>query len=884
MSSSKNKPFLFRIFFSILWIFCGLVGLVFAWMLFCGLDRTSTVNALPNNYSVYIRTDSFYDAVEPLVDLKAMDVVLAEPSFSNARQIFYSIRESDLRKNAFVKLAFSRRIDVAMYDGSNFVAIVDMGFLSGISRLAPLFAKFHPVENLYYINESGHSYFEYKKGEKSYYAKIHKNLVIVSESPVYFEKAISLKNTADYSGDELKIMKNRLAQPFRIVANGRNLLKLIGKKNPYINFVADSLSENELSKIEFGISDENINVEIKLPFEKSSEKSNAVLDLIERKSDIPDLLPKLPGAVQYYTLINLGKLSEIKDVAFEVLDEGNINIKRKWNDANALSKTFFKDSLENILFSWTSDEYAVLGLEGKSNPVFVLKIEDEEKRQKVFDILISSIILRSDTSLLLDGVRLPRIEFPNFVVSLLNAMNITLPKPYYMVKDNFIYFSQSPENLASINAALKNGVRLDKDDTWRKVNGNSISPASVSLYYNLEQSVPFFVKGNSLFNKILQLYNIGKLDISTKDNVISARLNSIYSEKRQTQSVQGFPIQLKGNSVPVLYKSENPKNRLIYWYQNPGLIKTFNAASLEVAEKEIAGLDYLVPASKVTFKKNGGEFWAVTKDGLVYLLNQSLDEVESFPIMTGIRPGCRPVVFEDLLIIVGDDDLLHFVKSDGQTFEYAFEDSYQIKNAPAVYGDKIAIYKKGFAGSVNLLTIKAKNPLEISLLEIPVDEIGFGSPCIFENNNQTFVAFVSQAGELYVWDSNGVLANALPLNLEDIFYQNVKYVNDSLIAVSENGTIYKVMLDGSVTKIKLPSLSVKSGYITVCDYNSDKKDEIFICGDSNAIYGFTSDLEFLNAFPVTGYGIPFFMDLNGDKKTDILSLSIDNKLNAWKIN
>lgn len=169
-------------------------------------------------------------------------------------------------------------------------------------------------------------------------------------------------------------------------------------------------------------------------------------------------------------------------------------------------------------------------------------------------------------------------------------------------------------------------------------------------------------------------------------------------------------------------------------------------------------------------------------------------------------------------------------------------------------------------------------------MEIPVDEIGFGSPCIFENNNQTFVAFVSQAGELYVWDSNGVLANALPLNLEDIFYQNVKYVNDSLIAVSENGTIYKVMLDGSVTKIKLPSLSAKSGYITVCDYNSDKKDEIFICGDSNAIYGFTSDLEFLNAFPVTGYGIPFFMDLNGDKKTDILSLSIDNKLNAWKIN
>ena len=127
------------------------------------------------------------------------------------------------------------------------------------------------------------------------------------------------------------------------------------------------------------------------------------------------------------------------------------------------------------------------------------------------------------------------------------------------------------------------------------------------------------------------------------------------------------------------------------------------------------------------------------------------------------------------------------------------------------------------------------------------------------------------------------MLEGFPVNLEGVFFLNVKFVNGVLIALAEDGTLYKVGMDAQVTQVKIPNLSAKSGYITITDYDEDKKDEIFLCGESNAIYGLSSDLEYLNAFPITGYGIPVFQDLNGDKKIDIISLAIDNKLNAWKL-
>lgn len=879
-TNKKRKPFIVKFLLAILYIILAVILVIVAWMTFCALNRTENVKALPGNYSIYVRTDSIYDAVEPLIDLKAMDIVLAEPGLSSVRESFYAARETSWRENFFVDLALSRRLDAALYDENNFVAVLDMGFLSGITRLAPLAYNFISVPNLQYIKSADNSCFVYSVSEEfTIYAKVHKNLVIVSANKEYFDLACQLENDKNYTDEEIKIMKTRLDKPFRIVANAKKLLLMAGSENPYISFIASSISESELSTVEFGISDENINVDISIPFEKEEENTNAVTNLIQKNSKIADIIPKLPGSVQYYTILNIGSLEELKDAAFTVMDEGKTKIRQSWEKGNSGSKLFFGLSLEELLFSWTDDEYAVIGLEGKPDSVFAIKVSDEAKRLEIFDKIVSSIIVQSDSSLLLDGVRLPRLELPDYITAVLDAFNISLPRPYYMVKDGFIYFSQSPENLASMNAAIKNGARLSDNEIWQKLSGKTLNSSSIGLYYNLERSVPFFIKGNSLFNKILQLYNIGKIDISTKDNVVTVKLNSIYSETKETQAIAGFPIQLEGNTVPILYKSPDTKSKIFFLQEKPNKVKALNTGSLEIKEIEINALAYIMGAGEAVFKANSGELWAITKDGLLYLLNGKLETVAGYPVTLSQRPVCAPVVMDDSLIVIGDDNkvCIHDVK--GNDLVYDFDIVEQIKSSPTVYKNYMAIYEKGFLGTIHVIN-KDESYADT---DIVVDGIGFGSPCIFEHNLQTYVAFITQSGDLNVWTIDGDEVEKFPMNLSGVFYLNVKYTGESLIAISEDGTVFKVNMDGTATKIKLPHLSAKSGYITINNYDSVGANEIFISGESNAIYGFNSDLEFLNAFPVTGYGIPVFVDLNGDKKVDSLSLSIDNKLNAWKL-
>ena len=83
--------------------------------------------------------------------------------------------------------------------------------------------------------------------------------------------------------------------------------------------------------------------------------------------------------------------------------------------------------------------------------------------------------------------------------------------------------------------------------------------------------------------------------------------------------------------------------------------------------------------------------------------------------------------------------------------------------------------------------------------------------------------------------------------------------------------------------MKIPYFTAKTGFISVTDYDGDGEDEIFVCGDGNMIYGFKNNLNMLEGFPISGYGNVVFMDVNGDNKKDCITLSLDNKLYAYKI-
>lgn len=878
----KKAPFILRLLKGIGFFLLGIILLIILWFAFCFFNKKQSIQALPSDYSVYIRTDSAWDAVEPLLDLKAADILLADPGFIQFRELFITLRETDIRKNKIVSMAASRRIDAGLYADNNFLAIADMGILSGATRLAPFAMNFITVPNLSYHKNGKASFFEYNAGTQVIYIKIYKNLVVATTSKELLDQAFTFENHLKYSPTELTLLEEPLKQPIRILANPQLLFEQYTKENEYIKAVSSVLSTESLSSISFGITDENINISIKVPFEISQElkdSDNAIINLLKKDSEVPGMLAKLPESVQYYTFMTVGSLEELKDAAFTALASKK-DLPKLYQTADNLCQMMFRSSIDDLFFSWTDDEYAILGLEDKDDPVFVLKVKDEAKRQEVFESLLSSIILKSDNSLLLDGIRLPRIELPSFIHNLLEGFGINLPKPYYMVKDGYIYFSQSPEDLASINAALKNGAKLTSNQNWKSITTNQNSQTSLSLYYNLERSIPFFIKSNNLISKVLQLYNIGKLDVSTKKDNLYFQLNAISVDNPSTKKIAGFPIELQSKVTPALYKSNLDKSKLVFW-QEKEEIKAINTANFSIISKEIDNLSWIAPC--LAGDKGNAEVWALTKDGTVYLLDGKLEILDGFPELTGQTPAAQPSVIGQEIIFPNSDGNLIAVNNKGAERIIECDVMGNIKAAVTIDGNSLAFYEKGFLGCIHLI-YDISNPE--SQIEIPVDGIAYGSPALMREKNKLYIAFITQAGNLNIWETDGTsysLIENYPVNIDGIFYNNLTTIDNNFYALSQTGDLFKINLAGGITLVKIPNLTGKSSWITGFDYNKDKEQEIFVCGDGNILYGFTKELEFLNNFPVAGYGQPAFADCNGDKKNDCLVLTIDNKLNAWKI-
>ena len=894
IKKKKKLPFGVKLLLLPFEIVLVLLLVVLAWFTWCYFDRIKAVEVIPPDYAVYMRTDSVWGTAEPLLDLDATLIAMTSPALQKNRDTFLKIKSSSLRKNFFVRKALQLRLDAAVYSSQDqkntaVLGVLDAGFLSGAVRFAPYFIpRIKAIASKIEVSSNRHGNFY--QFEDSAYFVINKNLIIVSTDKVLLEDAMTYSNSASYKPNELSAVNAELKEPLRIFANGENLLKLVqvnqdNEENKssliqnYLEAIVPYLSQEDYTSLTFGITDNELNLSINVPMDLESDSEHPVLRLLQRESEVPTLLPKFSDDVQYYTLISAGDFQTLKEAAVKILPAEK-DFSATWNKSDTISKIVFNRTLDDLLFSWTSDEIAVFGIEGKAEPVFAIKIGNETKRREIFDSVFSSYIINSDDSLLVDGVRLPCVQMPSFVLSVLQALNINIPKPYYLVKDDYIYLSQSPENLVAINSGVQRSKKLSGSENWIRVSSNQSPYSTLSLYYNLERSVPFFIKGNSAMSKILALYNSGRFDVRIKDNVLNIQLQASAVEPESSQRIPGFPIELENKTNAQLVKSKAKKSKLVFWLENNSTINSLDYGSFERGSADYPDLQYIVAASEATAKANGGELWAVTKSGMAYLLNGKLESVLGYPILSGITMSCPPFVYKDSLVLVGNDGTLCFISQIGEISLKETGVEGGIKSTPSVNGDIIAFYEKGFFGGIyiykNLELVNAEEPFEL-------DGIAYGSPCLFTAGGKQYAAMITQAGQLYVYDTNGELLAPVPVGLNGVFYLNVEMADGYLFALSADGVLYRVGLDGKAMRVKIPYFTAKTGCITVCDYDGKSGQEIFVSGEGNSLYGFSSLMELLPQFPVSGYGNPLFVDLNGDNKNDCLSITYDNKIVASNV-
>ena len=908
----KKLPFFVRLLLLPFKILLVLIIVVLLWFGFCWFDRIKPVEALPPDFAVYLRTDSVWSTAEPLLDLDATLIAMTSPQLQQYRETYLKIKSSKLRNNFFVRQALKRRLEAAVYSNSGAVTVLDAGFLSGALRVSPLvIPHIKKASELLEISSNKHGNY-YKLGTSGFFV-IKKNLIIFSTDKKLLEEAMTYSNASLYKKEALNAVSAKLKEPLRIFANGEQLLELVmylqnsdkaasdaGSSSllqNYLEAIIPYLSDEEFASLTFGITQQELDVNISVPMsfragesevvdgdgtgmgDVSSDRAHPVIRLIQRNSVVPSLLPKFSEDVQYYTLMSAGTLRDLRDAAIKILPSEK-DFTSTWNKSDTVSRIVFNRSLDDLLFSWTADEFAVFGIEGKAEPVFAIKIGDEEKRREIFDRVFSSYIIDTNDSLIVDGVRLPCIRMPTFVLSVLQSLNINIPQPYYFIKDDYVFLSQSPENIVAVNSGMQTSKKLSGSENWMLVSSKQSPYSTLSLYYNLERSVPFFIKGNSAMSKILSLYNSGRFDLRIKDDVLNLQLQASAVEVESARHTPGFPIELEKKSNAQLVKSNSKKSKQIYWVETGATVNSLDYGNFERKSFELPEVQYIAAASEVTLKENGGEIWAVTKSGLVYLLNSKLESVLGYPVLSGVTMTCAPCVYKDKVVLTGNDGALCFVSHTGEVTRLETGVESGIKATPAVSGDVLAFYEKGFFGGIhiykNLEPVNADGPFEL-------EGIAYGSPCLFTAGGRQYAAMITQSGQLYVYDFDGELLQPFPVGLNGVFYLNVVMADGCLFALSEEGVLYRVSLDGKAMRVKLPYFTAKTGHLTVYDYDGKAGEEIFVSGEGNSLYGFTSTLEMLPEFPVSGYGNPLFVDLNGDNKNDCLAITFDNKLSAEKV-
>jgi len=545
--------------------------------------------------------------------------------------------------------------------------------------------------------------------------------------------------------------------------------------------------------------------------------------------------------------------------------------------------------LDDLIFSWTGSQFAVYGLEGRPHPVIAIEIRNEARRRDVFTNAFGTIFLAEDIRLNLDGNRIPRIQVPSFLNSILAAVGVNAPAPFYLVHNNYLLISESAETLlAAVNAIRRNEV-LPRQELWRTLSANETGPASFTLFYSLDRNMPFFLRGNNELSAILGLYRQGLVRLSLSGSVARVSLSVIPGAGGGLVPVAGYPLELMDSPA-----RGRPGNRL--YSLAPGrdtrLLVTRGSDVLAInpldrSIRELRGFGvpgaslYAIP--QFPAGAGGGDAWVVDSHGNVNLVDRNLVSLPGFPLTTGLRLSAPPTAWGGRLFLSGEDGSVYTVDSGAwvspwQSFSAA------LRSAPTFFNFNnrtvAALYPRDIIfGQIFLLN---EHGDALPNWPVHISGLGFGSPLLFSAQHpgvmrRLFAAFITQAGELSVRTEAAEMLPGFPLELEGVFFLQPVFDGENLWIIESEGTLYRISLSGEVFSQSIPRLAVREeGYITVSG------GYIFFTGEGNALHGYSRNFTSMDGFPVPVWGRPVIGNLLADGQRKVAGIGMDNRLYMWQ--
>lgn len=855
------------------------------------IGRESPSAAVPPGFSLAFKVPHAGRAAEKLAAHETVGEILADPAFASAAPLVALLRDSSFfGKDALIGM-LNNELSGALYPDDSWVVSFDTGILSSVLRVAPFAAARLTIPNLYYVNAGKVSRFEYRDpAGATVFAGFRGNLLVASNSSVVFEGILSRSlpesELGTYEFAKAGFDAALLADPSFISAS-------LPSDDPLFGPLARSLSWEGFPEVLVDIRRDKLDLSVSAPLSSSLASVGA---LLEKPSSVPLFLSRLPESTQYESLLSAGGMDRLLAVYRELDPRAAETLE----NAERASRLLFGIGLNELLFDWIGPDVAVFGLEGRPKPVFALQIADEEARKRAFDRLLSSLAVSGDDSTVLDGYRISRMLLPDFLASLLNLFSVRLPSPYWIIDDGFFLASESPETLLAAVSARRRGETLARNDIWQNLTGGESARASVSLFYTLDRSVPFFLKGSGPAQRVLSLYNQGCLSVRWEEGLVSLKLSAVPGSGGGLGVIPGFPLVSDGNGsgrpslgkkVDVLRFTKKGGMRILC-IENGNTLASYDPASgswERYSPGAAAGLELSFVLDRETACETPSDpaVWVSTSEGEVSLLDGNLKPVQGFPVITGIRPTAKPAAFASFLYLADADSSLRKIDSRGGVSSISMPFSDPLRSPPAVLRDGknivMGMYPKSFASRVWLTDGEgAPKPGWPQ----PVSGLAYGSPLVFASGSHIRLAFITQAGDLFVFEGDGAPVEGFPVRLDGVFYAQPIWDGSFLWAVSADGSLWRVGAEKGKERMvlsqKIPDFKAESASLASADADGDGTPEVFATGDGNTLYGYSASFSLLSGFPLAAWGEPWFGDLNGDGRLDCLAVSMDNTIAGWQ--
>ena len=903
MSSSKKQKVLIVIGVAV-FIFI-IVPLIAAGVSLIG--RIAPDSVIPDSFDLYASSPNPVRLFGRLLEHESLGELISLAELAPLAPVVNQLRDSKLMDRKLIRLAARGRLDAAFLPGGRVLAAWDAGVLSPLLRFLPVLAGRITVPGLYYVQAGKNSRFEYRSEEAVFFIGPYKNLLVISNNSALYESVIA---GTSRDGDRFASAAKRFYSKDYDVAFLLSPATLTNTLGGGFTAQMDKGQEDLLSALtllqfpgpveaSLSILPSQLRIHIETPL---ATNSPALQRILGRNSQSTPLEAMIPASAQYLTLLSAGNLRDLLSAAGAISSgtSHGVEFESAMRKADSSARMILGMNLEELLYSWTGTQFAVYGLEGRPAPVLALEITDEAKRKQVFDKAFKSIFINENIQLNLDGNRIPRIELPSFLDAFLQFLDIHVPAPYYTVQNNYLFVSESAEALlAAVNSVRRNEV-LPKTELWRALSKDNSGPSSFGIFYSLDRSLPFFLKGNSAAATALKTYRKGLMKLYLEDGVLSVSLFVIPGAGKGLVPVAGFPVELRGSGSGRagnrLYRITSGKNaRLLLTRGNDAL--ALNPADRTFKEARLGGTGlYAVPASGGGKPGAEGSAWLVNSQGQVSLVNEDLENLRGFPISTGLALASAPAVWDGKVFLAGEDGSVHTVDTKASINRWGIRFPSALRSPLSFIEFKgksyAAAYPKSFVfGEIFLLDADG-TPLPA--WPLPVPGIAFGSPLLFSaqypaRTERLFAAFITQAGELGIYADNAEALPGFPLELEGVFYLQPVFDGQHLWIIESEGTLYRIGLDGEVLSQKIPRVSVKEeGYITIADISGGKSDprnpkgDIFFSGEGNALYGYSRNFNSLDGFPLPVWGRPVFGDINADGKIEAAGVGMDSRVYMWQ--